>query len=160
MAPEFQRRAFADGVRELAYKADPAIRHYGLKALVNAYGWERAKEQQEIRAFLQNLGAGAREVLGEDVWVNHVLNRLNPLGWYVITDVRYPNEADAIAKQGGEVWRIEREGVGPVNGHATETAMDDYRFDKVLFNNGTTDALRECVRAQIFEGKETHTNRV
>jgi hypothetical protein len=52
-----------------------------------------------------------------------------------------PNEADAIVDAGGQVIRITRPGVGPVNGHVTERALDGYDFDGVFANDRTPAAL-------------------
>lgn len=53
---------------------------------------------------------------------------------WVITDTRFPNEADAIKQKGGILIRVTRLGVGPVNDHPSETALDDYDEDYVVSN--------------------------
>ena len=77
---------------------------------------------------------------------------------WIITDTRFPNEADAVKSRGGINIRIERDdyifdGAGKriiptkeyVNTsnkqHESETALDNYTFDYVIDNNGTIEDL-------------------
>jgi hypothetical protein len=62
----------------------------------------------------------------------------------VITDVRFANEAAAIRSWGGEIIRIDRPGVGPVNGHVSE-AMP-FEPDEVIENDGTIEDLQDHLR--------------
>ena len=66
-----------------------------------------------------------------------------------ISDVRFPNEADAIRAFGGLVVRVERPGVGPINGHESEIALDGYDFDLVVVNDGTLDELTDEMEAVL-----------
>jgi hypothetical protein len=145
VAEGWERRAFADKLREVAYGANPWVRHNGvfkkLRLLVDAIGWERAKNQSEdVRDFLQDLGTdGGRRALGYNVWVDAAMRCLPVMT--VFTDVRFPNEADAIRNRGGLVVRVTRPGVGPklrADGtpHESEVALDDYNFDHVICNDG------------------------
>jgi hypothetical protein len=64
----------------------------------------------------------------------------------VVTDVRFPNEADAIRQAGGVVVRIERPGVGPHTDpggwvHESDVALDHYDFDVTVKNDGTIEEL-------------------
>ena len=109
---------------------------------------EAAKEMPEVRRLLQRLGTDAgRSVLGKDVWVNALLER--PPGRLVLSDCRFPNEADAIRSRGGVVLRVNRPGVGPINDHESETALDGYRFDAVIDNDGGIDDLAVRVDAAV-----------
>lgn len=153
----FERIAFADVLREVLYRLNPVVRHSDgrisrVAKLVDKIGWDQAKQWSEVRKLLQRLGTEAgREVLGQDVWVNAALAQIKPGGKYVITDVRFPNEADAIKAAGGEVWRILRRGepgapgTGPANDHPSETALNGYLFDRGIIA-GT---MRELVNAVV-----------
>jgi hypothetical protein len=59
----------------------------------------------------------------------------------VFSDVRYPNEADAVRKLGGQVWRIERDGHGPANEHTSEHALNKYNFDQRIYNDKDLESL-------------------
>ena len=83
---------------------------------------------------------------------------------WIITDVRFPNEADAIKERGGYLisvsrkkfvsWRDEETGItfhsltfSPFD-HPSETAMDDYEgIDVYIDNNGTLEELEEKVKS-------------
>jgi hypothetical protein len=102
---------------------------------------------QSIGYYQQKLGQYGREIFGPNVWINSVIGGNEPI---VITDVRYPNEADAILAAGGIVIRIVRDGVVLNDGrdvnHISETALDDYdKFSAVIHNNGTIDQYRDLV---------------
>ena len=98
------------------------------------------------REFLQRLGTeGIREVLGDDVLVNAVpLDRDCDL--LVITDVRFPAEAEVIRAAGGEVWRVYRPGTGGM-GHASERPLPAEMIDRELDNSGTIADLYDTVRS-------------
>lgn len=90
------------------------------------------------RFLMQTLGTEwGREMIAPDLWINvcmqHVArSRLagNPV---VISDVRFPNEAHAIRKAGGVIWRVLRPGV-EVAAHASETSVDLIGADVVIPN--------------------------
>jgi hypothetical protein len=105
-----------------------------------------AKKNPEVRRLLQVLGTDfGRKMLGEDVWVKMIMDKLNYEDRVVISDVRFPNEAEAIRKLGGSVWRINRRNHSAVNGHPSEHAMDNYMFNHVIYNDGTLDDLSDEV---------------
>lgn len=144
----YRRLAFADGVRDAVYKLNPHIGYDGLRVqdLVKREGWDKAKQRKEIRRLLQVMGTEVgRELFGKYVWVDKVMRQVKD-DKFVITDVRFPNEADTIREYGGFVFKVERPGVNPLNEHASENAMAKYEYDGVILNNGTIDDLRESVR--------------
>lgn len=144
----FTRLSFADLLKDLAARSDPLIPGYspvpvGLRDLVWDIGWEPAKSIPEVRTYLQNLGVAAREVLGEDVWVKPVLTRaaeLSITGHVAITDVRFPNEFEAIDDAGGLLVKLTRRGGGAGN-HVSETALERADWGLVIENNGTLEEL-------------------
>jgi hypothetical protein len=73
------------------------------------------------------------------------MNELNYEDRVVISDVRFPNEAEAIKKLGGSVWRINRRNHSAANGHTSEHALDNYMFNHVIYNDGTVDDLTDEV---------------
>ena len=90
-----------------------------------------------VRDFLQKLGTDAiRDNLHENTWVNATLADYTTESNWIITDTRFPNEAEAIKKAGGIVIRINRPGVQPINPHPSETSLDDWNFDAVINNDG------------------------
>jgi len=74
----------------------------------------------------------------------------------VVTDVRFPNEVDAIHEWGGDVWNVRRQSVidaersAPHAPHRSETALDDWvEWEFVLENDGSLDDLRTNVVARL-----------
>lgn len=147
----WERMSFADPMREALYRLNPTITAGGvettLAGAVNVFGWERLKSASaQVRPLMQRLGTEVgREMFGKNFWVDYALDNLPDGAMVVFTDVRFPNEADAIKALGGEVWRVNRQGFGAANAHESETAMDDYEFDYVIDNDSTLENLEDLV---------------
>jgi hypothetical protein len=144
----FVKVSFADPIREALYKLDPKIRlgennGASLAHAVDSMGWEDVKKfSEDARMLLQRLGTEVgREMFGKDFWVNQGLLRAKEHEHVVFADTRFKNEADAIKDNGGKVWRINKEGHGPVNGHPSETALDLYAFDLIIDNDSNKEDL-------------------
>jgi hypothetical protein len=114
--------------------------------------WVEAKKNPEIRRMLQVEGTeGGRKVFGENVWVDVMVKRVKKhmeAGKNVaVTGIRFPNEAQAIRDNGGDLVWVERLGyVGDADvnsGHASENSVSSEDFDVVVLNDSTLDALRE-----------------
>jgi hypothetical protein len=118
----YKRVALADAVKEMALAINPFFapdpqKPNRLADYVNEVGWELAKENAEVRRLLQNIGTeGVRNVIGDDTWLKVAERKIlqgysYPVGRWVITDIRFPNEAVWVReKLGGEVWKIVRPG--------------------------------------------------
>ena len=149
----FTRIAFADAVRNVLLSVNPLVTTDGmrLRDLVEAQGWDTAKRQfPEVRELLQRLGAGARAALGESVWLDHALRRVDALsGPVVVTDVRYRNEGLALRNRGFTLVWVQRPGVGPVNAHPSETDIPVELADATLLNNGSIQELHAAVDALV-----------
>lgn len=167
----FVRVAFADKLREVLYALNPVVSiensNYGgewyhsttergvlLQGVIDEYGWNGYKETvygPEIRRLLQRLGTEAgRQTLWDSIWVDAAFAGLDEDAKVVVTDARFPNEAEAITERGGQMWRIVREGVGPNlsadgTAHASETSLDDWEFDHTLGNTKTLEYFQEQV---------------
>lgn len=128
----FTRLAFADALKNALIDTDPMLDTIGfsslrLSELVEIAGWERAKESPEVRRLLQNFGVAVRNHVGESSWVRAVHRQAVQIaGPVVVTDVRFPNEADWVLGQQGSLVRILRAGQVHDDDHESETAVDDY----------------------------------
>jgi hypothetical protein len=138
----YRRRSFADPIRSALYTLDPMIDNFlSLREIVDKSGWDAAKSYPEARRLLQQLGTEVgRDMLGQSTWIDIALRNLPERTCF--TDVRFVDEADAIRALGGEVWRVNRSGVDPVNDHISETALDGYDFDRIIPNDSTLEDLR------------------
>lgn len=124
-----------------------------------------------VRELLQKLGTDAiRDGLHENAWVNAAMAGYQPthIGYdangspisdvpnWIFTDCRFPNEAQAIKDRGGVVIRIERTGIGPVNDHPSETALDGWDFDYKIANVSDLESLKQTV--ELLMNKIWRTN--
>jgi hypothetical protein len=148
----YSRIAFADKIRDFLYGINPMVgcspTGY-LQDLVNLVGWDRAKQEPQVRRLLQDLGISARELIDENIWVNAALSSIGANDRIVITDVRFENEAAMIKSMGGQLWRIKRSGVGPVNGHVSESEMDGYKVNQIFVNNGSLEELEMLITTRM-----------
>jgi len=149
--------SFADNIRRVALEIDPYIAVAGarLATIVADLGFETAKTTfSEIRLLLMRLGRAVRDV-DPDVWLRPVLADVEV--WLdngidvAVTDMRYPNEAQAIANLGGVLVRVDRPSV-PVVVDPSESALDDWPFDHIVVNDGTVDDLGAALRRIIQVG--------
>ena len=72
---------------------------------------EKLGREFSPRLALQLMGTEAgRDVFHPDLWVHTVMRRCEQAPWnnYVIADVRFPNEINAIVNSGGKVIRVRR----------------------------------------------------
>lgn len=126
-----------------------------------------------VRELLQKLGTEAmRDNLHENVWVNALFADYKgiitepakfggtAIGEYpnwIITDMRFPNEMDAVYKREGFTIRVVRDYAlrggpeDPKNQHPSETALDDSHFDYEIINDGTIEDLIEKVREILIK---------
>jgi hypothetical protein len=158
----FTRVAFADKLREMLYALNPSLGwewDYGgesdrpittyLQPVIDRYGWDGYKETRygdEIRRLLQRLGTEAgRQTLWDTIWIDAALNTVNA-DKIVVTDARFYNEFDAVRERGGEIWRIERLGVGPANSHASEMEAVNYpHFRRIIRNDGSLEDYHTAI---------------
>jgi hypothetical protein len=110
-----------------------------------------------VRDFLQKLGTDAiRDGLHTNAWVNALMSDYKAIDYnddeqpehpnWIITDTRFPNEAQAIKDAGGLVIRVDRPGVKPINDHPSETGLDKWKFDYKIANISDIKALSLSVQ--------------
>lgn len=143
----FVRRSFATPMRRALCRLNPLVETVnGVMPLMDALyllgSWEGLKERAPgVRGLLQRLGTDVgRDLFGEDFWVSQAFQGLGNEN-VVFTDVRFPNEAEAIRRGGGVVWNVVRPGVGAANGHVSECALDGFVFDATVLNDGSLQDL-------------------
>lgn len=122
------------------------------------YAQERELKEQPIpslgvsyRHLAQTLGTEwGQQCIGRDVWLRVAESKLSHLlrdgvTHVVVSDVRFPREADWVRARGGEIWRIERPGIEPVREHVSESGMASIRSDRVIVNDSGIIELAACV---------------
>lgn len=161
---DFARVAFADPLKEASYATNPIVGpailpglpgpgFHHLQDVVDAVGWETAKDKVPgVRDFLQRLGTEGIRALDDGFWLRIATGRISALrsigSPVVVTDCRYPNEADAIRSAGGVIVRVTRDGMqDDGDRHPSETALDDYVADYHVRNNRSIDELQYVARS-------------
>lgn len=133
-----------------------------------------------VREFLQKLGTEAmRDGLHTNVWVNALFadykeqpnkavaeflaaeglsQSMNAgqteLPNWIITDMRFPNEMEAVVERKGITIRVIRDNgtrAIDINPHASETALDDAMFDYEIINDGSIEDLVEKVKEILIK---------
>lgn len=172
-----RRIAFADPIRNCALAIDPivpvVVREEGddeekvqlvrVSDVVSKMGWREAKQLPEVRRLLQRIGTEmGREIIHPDIWINLGFRLLTAyysgsngeIENYVITDVRFQNEADKILEfiQALDIEaeaflvRVKRPGYGAVNDHASENSYDAIGpIHTTIDNDGSLEDLKDKV---------------
>lgn len=119
-----------------------------------------------VRELLQKLGTEAmRDGLHTNVWVNALFaDYTSTDSNWIITDMRFPNEMEAIVARSGITIRVMRSfnhkmgsketgtlDLTPL--HPSETALDDAEFDYEIINDGEIVDLIEKVKEILIKEK-------
>lgn len=104
-----------------------------------------------IRQLLQKFGTEVGRNISPDIWVDSLLGEYNKAksgdleeDW-IITDVRFQNEANAVREAGGILLRLNRN-TSFKDTHQSEIDLDNYdKFDYIIDNNGTLEELIDKV---------------
>lgn len=156
----FERRAFADKLRDVAYGSDPYVSLFGapvprtasnherLSSVVDRLGWDQAKQIPDVRRFLQRLGTeGVRNNLGQLTWIDAAFADTEGPA-YVFTDCRFYNEVAAVHNRFGFIWEVIRPGVERANAHVSEQKL--VGLDYTIVNDGTLEDLKLRVDSALL----------
>lgn len=137
----WEKHAFADKLKECAsiilgvprfmFESGEFKESFTSLPLSNKEG-----EPMTNREFLQYFGTEVGRSIDKDLWIKALMysyGRDKESHW-IVPDVRFPNEADAIRNAGGVLWKIERDGSGAGN-HISEKLIDDIMVDIIIENN-------------------------
>lgn len=124
--------------------------------------WGSEKEEEDkrypkedgfwsAREILQFFGTECMRAIDNDFWVKHLFRVIEEKGYkdVIVTDVRFPNEADPIVKHEGYIIKLERKSKDEIHGstHASEVSMDNYEhIDFVVGNDGSMEDLRKVAQ--------------
>lgn len=145
------------------------IAHYGdlLKYICTTFFKWNGEKDDIGRTLLQHIGTDVVRKQNPDYWVEFIIGilKLFPNEWdYVlIPDARFPNENNKLKEQGFEVVTLRVVRLNFDNGlteeqknHESETALDNYKFDFLVVNNGDESINSEIDRfmdyIQLREG--------
>jgi len=131
----------------------------GLKAMFDMSDIEFGPDHKEspilnevtfhsARFLMQTLGTEwGRNVVQTDIWLRVAEHRINQFKspYVVISDVRFPNEAEWISRKGGIVLWVERDRDNMLSSeaaqHVSESMIESGDADGVIDNNGTVAQL-------------------
>jgi len=86
----------------------------------------------------------------KDIWIWVVKRKIasqlkkNPNKKFVITDIRFPDELQAVKDLGGITIKIQRDNIS-CDAHESEILIDNLETEYVFVNNKTKDDLYKCV---------------
>lgn len=119
---------------------------------------ERLGREVTPRWALQHIGTEVmRHHLHDEIWVARMERFYHESGGHVvISDVRFPNEIEAIRRLGGEIWHVRRPplptwyrdaalGLEVPGVHITERAWIAISPNRVIINDKDIDSLRKEV---------------
>lgn len=150
MHAHFAGLAFAEPIRGMLREL------FNTNGVSDEYITDRALKETPIpglgvsyRHMAQTLGTEwGRHCLGADFWLrvaNTYMADLRQQGYqrFVVSDVRFANEAEWVRSQGGKVWLVTRPNLPNVREHISEALPFD--VDEQIDNNGTLQDLRRTV---------------
>ncbi len=142
------KTAFAETLKEAAgliYDLDYEQLYGNLKETIDL------RYELSPRFIMQRFGTEVVRSIHPETWVMAVENRIThePKGInWVIDDVRFPNEVEAVHRWGGQVWMVERPGLIGNKEHASEdTGL--IKADLTIHNDGSIVGLNLKVRELI-----------
>lgn len=105
------------------------------------------------RQMMQTFGTDwGREKVHPDIWIEACMQRIarDPKGRYVISDLRFDNEADAIRRMGGAVVHIVRPDALVVNSHASEAGVKRAAGDFLIVNDGPLEQFHKAIDDLLY----------
>lgn len=138
-------------------------RHWGgreyvpYQTLLAADGYEKAKEEPEVRALLQRMGTDVmRDIIDEGTWgrlLHEKIRRYQAAGVSgIVTGIRYPSDAEVIHGFGGIVVEVLRgkygEDVENLDSHSSEQGLPRESIAGTVDNDSDLDTLKD--RADKF----------
>lgn len=86
------------------------------------------------RRMMQTLGTEwGRDLVHPDIWIMDLVRRAGA-GALIVSDVRLPNEAQAIRDAGGVVFLVHRPGLPATDTHRSEAPLPEDLIDHVVVN--------------------------
>jgi len=144
---------FADGVKYTAAEALDLDRMIFFEDK-NKEKLFRIDEETELtgREILKRIGMMFRDTLSQAFWIYRLtkIAKGQPDFFFIITDIRFPNEVEVVEAAGGIVIRLNRD-TGLKDSHISETALDDYTFPLTIDNDGTKEELYKELENWIKE---------
>jgi len=140
MVPDSERLAFADPLKEeVAAACGVSV------AYIEAH-------KENFRLILQGWGTDFRRELSDpEHWIKQMRREIaiavacdTPLA--VVTDVRFPDEAEALRRLGAVIIRVVRPATRNGDHHPSETNTDEMEVDAEILNDSGLEELQEVTQ--------------
>lgn len=137
----FKMVTFAEPMKDMITIVLKGLGYSDEKIYDMLYGNLKAQIIPELgvtpRDLLVTLGSKwGRGMIHNDMWVMIATKSLDGNLNYVCEDVRLPNEAERLRKEGFKIVRITNSRIPLVNS-ISEGKLDDYKFDYIIPNEGS-----------------------
>ena len=102
-------------------------------------------------------GTEITRTINPDIWIELLLTRMvtsyqfRGIARWAVSDVRFPNEAEAIREWGGKVIEVRRTAAASDDTYASETSVAQITADYVVPNEGTIPELCAQLKAALKE---------
>jgi len=144
----FTRLAFADKLKECMSILNPIVdchpfSEQGAVGISKVRLNDMKEKTPEVRRLYQIFGTEVgRQLLGENIWVDALVKQIKPRTDYVITDLRFPNEYEAMKNLGAVFCHVVRPDV-PILNHESEKYIPTFKPDICLHNTTTLEDLKQ-----------------
>jgi len=141
-----------------------AVRGYRRIALASPIKWAASADDGDLlkcgmppRQIWQWLGTEGGRAIRKTIWTDLALvrmiagNHFRGIERYVVSDVRFPDEAEAIKSWGGRIIELRRTAAPTGDTHVSETAVSEIKPDYVIHNEGTIHELCAQLLAALKE---------
>ena len=147
MWPFIKHYSFASSLKEIATGLFGLTKPqcYGTDLDKNSLTWIRWEDmpgyqgenegRMTAREFLQHFGTDICRKIHPDIWTDRTLRNIREEESLlaVISDCRFPNEAEAVQRAGGKVIRLTR-GDDANDLHSSELEVDNINYDAIIDN--------------------------
>lgn len=156
--PYFEKKAFADPLKKFLSSCFNVpvekFEYEKFKSQIMPDKWQvvlpnKTLSKRTVRWYLTNTGTNAlRNEVHTNFWVNALSSEFTKDSYWVISDVRYLNEAQWIKDNNGIIIRVERNKKYESSDgwHSSENSLDGYPdFDHVIHNDSNKQTLKKKV---------------
>jgi len=117
--------------------------------------WNIGSKKMTLREFIQKVGTDAlKNIVHPNIWINALYSDFQPERKYIISDVRFLDEAKSVLDRNGLLIRVNRSDLKEYeySHHISETQLDHFnKFDFVINNNGSIEDLLNQIKSIFYD---------